>query len=416
MDHLLWDFKAVQSRLAKRLGMKLIMLPTEGLHRDPEEALVRAGSRWGVAGTVDCHISWGPYVRDRYLDARIADASRICVTGCPRFDFYSSRFREFTSPRQTFLRQLKITGPERPVVLWATNTTYVARDQQSVIRRHSRRGKLAESEIRAWLADENIQFREHSHTVVELAKMHPDWIFVIKVHPAEWVNPYFDIVRQAPNLHLGFNAPFREFLHNCDILLQRGCTTATEAWMLGKPVLELEIGTYNIPTQPLYDRANHVVRSTAEADAALRMYLNSGAPVPADAQRIRENFIREFCWRVDGYSAERCAEAIHKTVQPPAYTEDHQSDMRRATCLEHETWKALEDARWPNRIKGVLGIPRERPLRFWRTLLRREQRDNLGLFVAEPEIEPDAVQALHARFSALGLLESGDHARVAVSG
>src|SRR5262245_54556683 len=72
MDHLMWDFKAHQARVAKGFGMKLVVLPTEGLHHEMEEASQRAGKLTRVADIVDCHFVWGDLVRDAILDDNLA--------------------------------------------------------------------------------------------------------------------------------------------------------------------------------------------------------------------------------------------------------------------------------------------------------------------------------------------------------
>ena len=259
MDHLVWDFKAKQVRLAKELGMKALVLPTEGFHKDKEEALRIAGKLTQVSRIVDCHFAWGDFVRHAVLEQQLTTEEQIHTTGCPRFDFYREPYLSLMRSRAEFLSQLGISNPEAPLILWATNTTYAWRNQKKMFRRHVSRGSLPEQEVLAYLEDGRTQFRESSRVVIELAKRHPDWNFIIKVHPAEWVNPYVTMTKDVPNLYLAFDAPIREFLYHCDVLLQRGCTTGTEAWMLNKPVLELEIGRYALAPSKEYVAGNHLV-------------------------------------------------------------------------------------------------------------------------------------------------------------
>lgn len=396
-DHLIWDFKARQARLAKSLGMQVLMLPTEGFHQDKEEPAQRAGKLFQVSRMVDCHFAWGDFVRDAVLEQGLVAEDRIHTVGCPRFDFYSEPYLSLMEPRDAFLRRLGIENPEAPAILWATNTTYLARNQDKILRRQVANGNLPEAEIRAMLEDGNGQFREHSAAVLELARRHPDWNFVIKVHPAEWINPYVELVKRLPNLHLAFNAPIREFLRNCDVLLQRGCTTATEAWMLGKPVLELEIGHYQIPIRPEITSGNHIVRTIDEADAAVIGYLG-GTPISDEQQKAREAVLFDNYYRIDGKSSERSAALIHEFVTSPNYTDEDQRKTREAVRLAHEEWKAAEDRRTPNRLKDWMGIRRNVSLRFWKRFLRDEVKDNFGLFVPEIEITREMAEELYPGF------------------
>lgn len=399
LDHLVWDFKARQAQLAKRLGMKVVVLPTEGFHKDKEEAVRIAGKLTRTSQMVDCHFAWGDFVRDAVLEQRLTTAEQIHTVGCPRFDFYSEPYLSLMRPRAEFLSQLGIKNTEAPVILWTTSTTYAWRNQQKMFRRHVTKGNLPAAEVRAYLEDGRNQFQTHSRLVIELARRHPDWNFIIKVHPAEWINPYVALARDVPNVHLAFDAPIREFLYHCDVLLQRGCTTGTEAWMLNKPVLELEVGRYQLAPPTDYVEGNHVVFSVDEADTAIREYL-AGVEIGPAQQAARAAFIRNVYYRIDGRSSERCAKIIDRVLTPPNYTDEDQARTAAAVAAAYADWQEQEDLRLPNRLKDLLGIRRDVSLRIWKRITR-EAKDNLGLFIAEPEITANMVLKLYARYDSL---------------
>jgi surface carbohydrate biosynthesis protein len=397
LDHLEWDFKARQARLAKELGIKVLVLATEGLHQNKEEAVRRAGKMHQVGGIVDGYFAWGRYVRDAILEQELVPTDRLFVTGCPRFDFYRQPYLSLMQPREQFLRELGFQKPHAPLVVWATNTTYAARNPKKIMHRQVTKARKPEEEVSAYLADHQTQFREHSRAVLELANRHQNWNFVIKVHPAEWINPYVEMVRNSPNIRLAYDKPIRDFLYHCDVLLQRDCTTATEAWMLAKPVIEMEIGNYYKSIREEYRRGNQVVTSLPEADDMLQRYVD-GFPVSTVQQRAREEFIEEYYHRVDGMSSSRCAELIHEIVSPPNYTDEEQSRTRRATSEAYLKWSTSEDGRLPNRFKDILHIRRQTSLRFWKRMFRRERKDNMGLFTPEIEITTDMVKTLYRDF------------------
>jgi surface carbohydrate biosynthesis protein len=407
-DHLVWDFKVRQARLAKSLGMKILMVPTEGFHQDLEEPTQRAGKLSGICHELDCHFVWGDYVRRGILDLQMAPEDRVHTVGSPRFDFYSEPYLGLMEPRTSFLRRLGIKNPAAPTILWATSSAYASMDVEKVLRRHVGRGNLPEREVRAMLEDCLVRLREHSAAFLELARRHPDWNFVVKVHPAEWIKPYVELVRRLPNLHLAFDAPIREFLYNTDVLLQRGCTTATEAWMLGKPVLELEIGEQQIVVRPEITAGNDVVRSIDEADAALVAYVG-GRAVPAEQERARQAVLTDNYFRIDGRSSERCARRINAVVTSPSYTNEDQKRTREAVRTAYEAWGRAENRRLSNRFKDLLGIRRETSLRFWKRLKR--DRDNLGLFVPEIDITREMLEALYPGFDRVHAAGTSTRAR-----
>ncbi|HET7564447.1 MAG TPA: surface carbohydrate biosynthesis protein [Gemmatimonadaceae bacterium] len=397
LDYLGWEPRAQQARLAKAIGMKVIVLPTAGLYEKREDHARSAGKDTGAGSSIDCYLTWGDDARDAVLAYGVLPPERIHSAGCPRFDLYHESYRSLLQPRADFLRRHGIDDPGAPVVLWATSTNHFMRNHRTLERAGRALGRIPAAETRAQIEDERTQFTEHSRLVLALATRHPEWSIIIKVHPLEWINPYLSLPEQAPNIHLAFNAPIRDFLAHCDVLLQRGCTTATEAWMLGKPVLELAMGRYHGATPVEHVRGNHVVTSLEETEEAIGCYL-AGMPVSAERQRARDAYLTHMYNGIDGRASERCAALIDRVLSPPAYSDADQASVRAAARAALAHWKRAEDARIVNRFKDAFGISRRRSLRFWRPWLRREARPNAGRFSAKPAITPDDVSELYQRY------------------
>ena len=393
-DHLMWDFKATQAQLAKSLGLTVIVLPTEGLFQNADEPRQRAGKHQGVNGLVDCQFTWGEEARAALVEEQLSREEDVHAVGCPRFDFYREPYLPLMGSREEFLASLGASGWKGPVILWATNTSYSSRNQQLILRRQVRKGKMQEAEVRTMLEDQQTQFREHSRAVLELARRHPEWLVVIKVHPAEWINPYLDFQKEFPNVRVAFDAPIFKFLYHSDVLLQRSCTTAIEAWMLGKPVLELDIGQYQLATRADLTSGSESVRDVDAAEAAIRRYLE-GAKIAPRLVEARKAFLRRFYYAIDGKASDRCAEIIDDLVRPPHYTDADRDQTQAALTRRAQEWERAEDARWVNRIKDLFGISREKSLRFWKEIARREQDANRGFFHGEVEITREMVERLY---------------------
>lgn len=405
-DHLAWNFKIEQARLAKYLGMKVVILPTEGLFQDEEGAVRRAGKLHNASHLPDKYLPWGEFPRRALLKAKLMTEEQVESVGCARFDFYRPPYLSMISSRPDFLKKLGFQDTEAPVILWATNTAYASRNAKLMLERQTKKAKKPLSEVQDHILDHKIQFREHSSLVEKLAQRNPQWNFIIKVHPAEWINPYLQISERNPNVRVAFDAPIREFLYHADVLLQRNCTTATEAWMFGKPVLNLELGEYRRPVRPEYARGNHRVFSLEETEEAVRQYL-SGKAISPEQEDARKEFIEDFYFRIDGKSAERSAAAINKVLSPPFYTEAKMNKKDELTSqMLDETQKAA-DAKFANKLKDLLGLDRETSMRFWKKWFRREPADNAGVFIAEPEITPEMSDELYRRFDSLHAVPKG---------
>ncbi len=399
-DHLTWDFKAQEALLAKRLGMKVFLLPTEGLFQEPDTAAHAAGKHFGATAILDGLFSWGQYVRRAILDQGLADPSRVHLTGCPRFDFYAEPCLSLVESREEFLGGLGFPDPAAPLVLWATSTPYVARDRKRIVRRYVRRGHWTLQQIEDELHDEERMFAEGCALLRRLAAAHPAWNFVIKVHPAEWAEPYAPFLREFRNVRIAHTEPIRGFLVHADVLLQRNCTTASEAWMLGKPVVDLEIGTYRIPARAEYKAGSLVVATQEEAAGAVEACVE-GAPLPPGQRAAREAFLREFYHRIDGRAAERCADHIAACLRPPAHDAAAQARKDAAVREEAAAREAREGRRLVNRFKDLFKIPRGASLRVWKRLLPEEGRWFGERSTTEIEITPEMVDELYQRYDSL---------------
>lgn len=407
LDHLSWNFKVEQAKLAKSLGMKIVILPTEGLFQDEEGAVRRSGKLHNASHLPDKYLTWGDFPRRALLKQKLMTEDQVVTIGCPRFDFYKPPFSALFNEKSRFLKQLGVSNPEAPLVLWATNTSYASRNPKKMLDRQTRKARKPLPEVQDHIADHLVQFKEHSALIENLAKRNPNWNFLIKVHPAEWVNPYLEISERNSNIKVAFDAPIREFLYHADVLLQRNCTTATEAWMLGKPTINLEIGKIRRPVRNEYSAGNKRVYDIDAAEKAISNYLN-GAAVEAEQLTTRDEFLRDFYFRVDGKSGKRAAAVIDEVVSPPNLSAAQVQEKDKLTFEKFAEMKKFEEKRFVNRVKDLLRIDRSRSLRIWEGWLRTETVDNAGLFVAEPEITSEMVDELYCRFDEIGLLDETD--------
>jgi len=319
---------------------------------------------------------------------------QLRIVGCVRFDFYSEPHFPLMRPKRVVLGELGFEHVERPLIVWTTSTYFAnLPNPEEVVRSQVIQAKRPAEEVRAEIADCVTQFREHSKLVLRLARRHPEWNVIIRVHPTENSKPYEALAQQVDNVRVSTRGPIRELLFHCDVLLQRGCTTATEAWMLGKPVLELEIGKYHDTMLPEYSSGNDVVSSQEEAERVIEHHL-ARAPVKKSFQRARAKYLYNSYHLIDGGSSRRAAEAINECITPPNYSDAHQATTRSAITKEFSRWRRNEDKRFANRVKDLLGIDREVSLRFWKTTRGRRPANSFGLMTTDNTFTRETVQQL----------------------
>jgi surface carbohydrate biosynthesis protein len=389
LDYLGIDSRVTQAALAKSLGVKVFVLPTAGFFLDSEGEARRAG-KWlnrSVSQFVDCYFTWGHYAREVLLEYGLMSEPQLMTVGCPRFDLYAEAFQALIGSRAELMDHLGIANSQAPLIIWPTNCYFVRLNNPKLMAH----GKRPGAEIRAELEDDETQNREMSQLLLALARQHRDWNFIIKVHPSEFEKPYLGLTAQRPNLRIACGVGIRELLYHSDVLLQRWSTTATEAWMLGKPVIEYSAGHYNLKEPQEYLNCNDVVTSIDHADQTIERYL-MGQQISPEQQRARDAFISKLYYRIDGKAAERCAEVINKALSPPIYTDENHDETQTAVHCEYLNWKRWQNRRLANRVKDAVHIDRQVSLRFWRRGFGTAPNSCL-------EITQEEVDRLHHRFS-----------------
>jgi surface carbohydrate biosynthesis protein len=353
---------------------------------------------FGVAQLVDRYLAWGESTSNYLLQEKLMTNDQLRIVGCVRFDFYSELYFPLMRPKRVVLGELGFERVEAPLIVWTTSTYFAnLPNPEEVVRSQVIQAKRPAEEVRAEIADCLTQFREHSKLVMHLARRHPEWNVIIRVHPTENSKPYETLAQHLDNVRISTRGRIRELLFHCDVLLQRGCTTATEAWMLGKPVLELEVGKYHSAMLPEYSSGNDVVSSQEEAERVIENYLD-GAAVEKSLQRARERYLYNSYHLIDGGSSRRAAEAINECISPPNYSDADQATTGSAITKEFSKWKRNEDKRFANHVKDLLGIDREVSLRFWKTMRRRKPANSFGLMTTDNTFTRETVQQLLAQY------------------
>lgn len=364
-DHLEWSFKVDQIKFAKKIGIKTIVLPTEGLIEYEQNVLDNTGITNGSISLVDLQIVWGEKIYEIIKKSGKIDHQKISLTGSSRFDFYHRRFQSLVTPREEFFQKRNM-NPEKKMLLWATNTSYVGLDEKNIIQKHSKNGQYTPEMVKRSLENGRLQYEDQRNLFTELAKIHTDWNFVIKIHPAEPVEKYLDLTIEFPGrIFVFYNEPIFEYLYHCDVLFQRNCTTANEAWMLNKPVFQIELRNYIDSGRVAFEKGNDLIRNLTEASEKL-IYYSTQSSFPEEMLAIREAFIKEYYYKIDGASFVRIGDCIAQLFTTDQHLPITLKKIFESIDKEQYIRNSKAQASLINRIKDVLGLEREKSLRFWK--------------------------------------------------
>ena len=316
----------------QRAGAATVILPTEG--RPTYGKLMQ----WSVSSHDGCQadgiLLWSQTMADAWKTAPLPNARESTVVGPTRFDFYRAPLRGTLPDRAEFARRVG-ADPGRPIVSWATTFPHAKffgkEDWQVADWTRMGFGKilgLDEEALREWIRLEH-EGRERSwESLRTCARAIPEATFCVKPHPfadfrwcerciAEWRSAGTDNVRLVKGSYIW------DLLNATSVHVHRACTTGTEAWLLGKPTVEMSFITTHASF--LEDGADVAGAArdaeTAEETAAtpeclverIRSYIE-GRAVPEHLQKLREEYTQRWFYQVDGRATERAIRQICRWV------------------------------------------------------------------------------------------------------
>ena len=308
------------ARILKENGRTVVVLPTEGTAR-PEYESIGAGE-FSDYSDVDLFLAWSSKAADDVGRRWSKAGTRTQAVGCTRFDFHHPRFAKVVTTREMFCTQLGL-DPSRSIVTWATAYAYASLNGEAPKSRIAQfeRGaveigiKECLRRIGVDLLDLPAIFSEGREVATdaffEATKALPDVQFVIKPHPLEDLGYY---QRRLADSGLG-NVRFcpQDYIWNIlrasDVHVHRQCTTAVEAWMWGRPTIEMGMDRHPARAWPEREAGSDVAEDGKSLIELLRYRL--ATPVDAKLRDYRTNYIQTWFGAADGHRCEAAARAIH---------------------------------------------------------------------------------------------------------
>ena len=87
------------------------------------------------------------------------------------------------------------------------------------------------------LSEDMIKIGYFCNLISYLMEANPDQKFVLRPHPTESIEFYQNVFHKFKNIKITKDYSAIEWINNCSLLIQSGCTTALEAYFLEKPIV-----------------------------------------------------------------------------------------------------------------------------------------------------------------------------------
>ena len=333
-NHLNASHLVAYSRRLHAMGVLTAVLPNEGIVYNADQ-LKFLSNRHHREAHIDYFFCWNEPHRNALREAGFGPSTHIEAVGVPRFDFYKA-------PWSRLFRASRARG--RPRLLLCTNFQL------------ARLWELPKSEadkfFSAWVNRIPL-YREYWKTVEHAflgrqrmldfadALLAADrYELVVRPHPREDPKPYVDWMAALPAaarrwVRIEATASITGLILECDVEIScETCTTALEAWIAGKPTVELIFFRDPMLYHPEHGAASTPCEDPASLPGAVDA-VRAGR-VEAAVLAARRALLAKWCSSPDGTSTARVAQLIAQAVKAapaPDWSKLTAADRRRGTKL-----------------------------------------------------------------------------------
>jgi len=255
--------------------------------------------------------------------------SFLQVTGCPRYDFCFSPWRDA-------LTDVAFTGTK--YVLINTNFQLVQPRYQT-----------AEQEIRnlidsyGWdkeYLDElacqtKIAFKEVVKAIKHLATAIPGLSYVVRPHPFEDRSVYDKEFHGYQNVHVYQERSVLPWIRNALVVLHHNCSTSVESVLMDKLPVDFAWIKTPLLDQPVPKSISVHANSPEELESIVKKISNDGTiSLPSETSMFQKKIIREWFYSDDGRSGERTARAVNEVINGKQHNKTkHISSIMKSLLL-----------------------------------------------------------------------------------
>ena len=320
-NHLYEDRKVRFAYWLKKQNVGIIILPTENIPlREGVEDLF--ASRFADLTPVDLYLSWNEQVARRIVELGKLRPEKVKIVGVPRFDFYFPPLTQLLPTKKQIQEKYGLqVNEEAKIALCASNFTIASfLDNKSFLQKDWNTLKLNRvdgyrPEQIDGLIKRDVVSRDLTVKYVEkLLIDFPCLQVIYKPHPSENHLFYKDFISQmVKRFPDRFAFVVQEYIWDLlsvsDVVLQRTCTTAIEAWMFEKPTLELHLHSKEFYFSEKHARGSDIAYNYDDIKKYVDYYCNGGKI--AESMRIYRNaLLKEWCYKVDGKRTMEVADSI----------------------------------------------------------------------------------------------------------
>jgi len=325
------------SQRLHRMGVLTAVLLNEGILYDEGEMKFNA-CKFHNKAHIDYYYCWNEPHRNALLAEGIGKHTAIEVVGVPRFDYYQR-------PWSRLYEHELVGGRRRKRILCCTNfvtAKYWTLPKEEGDKFYAAWVGRIPAHNDYWAAIEShYNNRARLLKSMDLLLSRTDHDLVIRAHPNEdwapyrkWYAALNPAVRSRVTLDLGTSVITQ--ILACDLEIScETCTTAIEAWVAGKPTIEMVFDRRPIWHDPDHEAANVACEEPEQLPIMVEKELSGFDP--ANPPELRIQHLKKWCDHTVGNASVRVASSLSRalaSVPEPDFSQLSASDYRRAAKLK----------------------------------------------------------------------------------
>ncbi|MCU8082687.1 surface carbohydrate biosynthesis protein [Shewanella sp. SM23] len=255
--------------------------------------LMIQSERPSVLSNSDIVATWGDWQRDFNLSYEEVKA-KVITTGHSRFDLYRDKYSSYFADEVDKLR-----NDLGDFILINTSFSYSNNGEGGVkfifkktLSYDCNNEADREYRFNRW-SNQMLSMTSIVYLVNKLSLEFPEKKIVIRPHPSESTEYYKNIFQNISNVIVTYDGPVTPWILACSLLIHNGCTTAIEATLAKKYVINFQ-PTYSSSSSNVY-LANICGDTVSEPDDVIQIIKsgntsNKGIPNDKLANSLFENF------------------------------------------------------------------------------------------------------------------------------
>lgn len=189
-----------------------------------------------ILSKIQVYFSWGNKLAKYLIESSIFSDQQIVVSGSPRFDFYSQDFVKFHRPLKLFFNN------ENPIILIncnfpIANPKFQTKEQEKLFLINVLNFPIGQ--VEQMISSQEKALNEFIDLTKKLSILFPDVNFLLRPHPFECEIQYQNKLTDFSNVFVSKEGPVINQILASKCIIHRGCSTALEAQLVGKPAISV---------------------------------------------------------------------------------------------------------------------------------------------------------------------------------